>query len=264
MEGQKIVTVVGSGNVAAALLEVLHTFPFIQLNLVARNELTGDILAKKYNCNRIAHLYEINTSSDFLFLCVQDDQILSVCQEIPDIQGIVVHTSGSTDMQVLNKSTHYGVFYPMQTFSKEIDTDWSKVPLYIEGNSPAVEARLLELALILSPKVHFLNSQARMQLHIAAVFACNFTNLMLGSAADIMEQNGLSFSDLTSLVQCTLDKAFSVKNPHQVQTGPAVRNDSGTMTKHLQSLSAQSDLAEMYAFLSKKIIEKHLSKREED
>jgi predicted short-subunit dehydrogenase-like oxidoreductase (DUF2520 family) len=151
---------------------------------------------------------------------------------------------------------HYGVFYPMQTFSAQVPVQWSQVPIYIEGSTISIENELIELALRMSSKVQLLDSDARMQLHIAAIFACNFTNLMLGSAADLMMQNGLAFGDLKHLVESAVNKAFNAPHPDMVQTGPAVRNDKGIMDKHLKSLSLNPQLEEIYAFLSEQIQKK--------
>lgn len=257
MESIRRVVVVGSGNVATALLTGLSAVEVQISQLIARNALTGKMLAQKFGCEMTQDLQCIDREADAVFICVQDDQLPLLIPQIPVMDAIIVHTSGSTSLDIFDSfHKHFGVFYPMQTFSASLPVQWDQIPIYIEGSTPFVESKIMELALKLSPKVQFLASDARMQLHVAAVFACNFTNLMLGAAADLMQQNSLDFGDLKQLVECTVNKAFTANHPDEVQTGPAIRNDKGIMDKHLKSLSLSPQLEEIYAFLSEQIQKK--------
>ena len=254
MEAIKSVVIVGSGNVATALLAGLCNVGIKVSQLVARNPLTGKELSQKYGCEWVSDVRKVDQKTDAVFLCVQDDQLPYVISQLPKMEAILMHTSGSTGISVFRpQHKHFGVFYPMQTFSAQQPVQWTQIPVYLEGSNPQVEAKMLELALKMSSKVQFLSSESRMQLHVAAVFACNFTNLLLSAAADLMKQNGLEFNDLKQLVETTIEKAFAAGHPSDVQTGPAVRNDQSIINKHLKSLSLNPDLEKLYALLSEEI-----------
>lgn len=246
--------VVGSGNVATALMSGLYSSGIEVIQIVARNLLTGRDLGQKYGCQWVSDIAKVDINVDAIFLCVQDDELPLVVAQIPRTSAIIVHTSGSTDIGLFKPyHSSYGVLYPMQTFSSQKIPEWSLVPIYVEGCNAEIGNILRDLALKLSPRVHFLSSQSRMQLHVAAVFACNFTNLLLTAAADLMKQNGLEFSELQQLVETTVQKAFDAAYPAQVQTGPAVRRDQKIIEMHMKSLVNNPDLKEIYAFMTEQI-----------
>lgn len=248
------IAVVGSGNVATCLIRGLAERNFQVSQLISRNQISGKLLAERFSIPWSSDLRDLDPTMDAVFLCVQDDQLPMLAKSVPIGNYLVLHTSGSTDLNVLaGIHSHCGVFYPMQTFSAHIQIDWSEVPIYLECNHPEDETSLSRFSHLLSPKVFFQNSEERMRLHISAVFACNFTNLMLACAADLMQSNHLDFSDLKHLVKLTVNKAFDAVHPDDVQTGPAVRNDLQILEKHRKSLSLSPELQGIYAFLSEAI-----------
>jgi len=171
---------------------------------------------------------------------------------------MVVHTSGSTPMSVFEQYgiARYGVLYPLQTFSRQHGVNFLRVPIYVEGSSPLDTAELLFLARKLSMDVSQVDSEKRMLLHIAAVFACNFTNQMTVIAAQLVKNAGLSFASLKPLIEETYTKALAADNPYQVQTGPAVRGDMNTVQKHIDALSNQPLLQQIYRLISENIMKK--------
>jgi predicted short-subunit dehydrogenase-like oxidoreductase (DUF2520 family) len=169
--------------------------------------------------------------------------------------AIVVHTSGTQPMEVL-KSTgleNTGVFYPLQTFSKEKGIDWIKVPICVEASNPATERKLTELGQKLSRQVVLMNGDARKQVHLAAVFACNFTNHLWGVAQELLQQANVPAQLLEPLVQETVQKAFQFP-PFTVQTGPAQRGDTNTIQAHLHLLENQPRLQQLYQVLTNSIL----------
>ena len=162
------------------------------------------------------------------------------CESAPrpaSAKGLWLHTSGSVDMKVFDGVVDsYGVLYPMQTFSKDADVDMTEVPFFIEGCNGDVTRAIRELASSLSHKVLEVSSANRVKLHIAAVFACNFTNYMWAQSADILESIGADFSVMHPLIKATLDKTLTM-SPHDGQTGPARRGDVDIIKKHLSMLS---------------------------
>jgi predicted short-subunit dehydrogenase-like oxidoreductase (DUF2520 family) len=186
--------------------------------------------------------------------CIEETAV--ALGKIADKDSVVVHTSGSTDINVFKPyCASYGVLYPFQTFSKAKPvTDFSSVPVFIEGCSEDVLLKLRELAEKISGKVSVLDSAKRMGLHIAGAFSCNFVNSLLSCAFDICQQFGIDVCDLAPLVEKTVEKAFASGNPKEVQTGPAVRGDTVTVEKHLKFLQANPGLQQVYAVMSEHIM----------
>ena len=172
---------------------------------------------------------------------------------------LLVHTSGSTDLNVLQKfHERCGVLYPLQTFSFEKSVDWSQVPLLIETHQSQDLYSLQDLAQQLSQRVYVYSSAQRLSLHLAAVFACNFSNYCYDMAKQVVDGASVDFSLLYPLILETADKATQF-NPKDVQTGPALRQDQQILQMHQELLQKQQhgDLVEIYQKMSNAIQHRH-------
>ena len=154
-------------------------------------------------------------------------------------------------MKVFKSFTNCGVFYPLQTFNKSVDIAFSEIPLCIEANNPKFEKVLLKIGESLSNTVVKMNSEQRKQLHIAAVFACNFSNHMFAIADDILRKSNINFNLLHPLISKTI-KQIEKNSPKNVQTGPAKRNDKKIIESHLQFL--EKNQQELYKLITNSII----------
>ena len=165
----------------------------------------------------------------------------------------IVHTSGSVGTDVFQNREKFGVFYPIQSFNKTIDVNFNDIPICIESNNSELEKKLINLANSISNSAHLLNSKQREQLHIAAVFASNFTNHMMSISEEILNSNKMSFDLLKPLIRNTFEK---IKNnyPKDVQTGPAKREDYLIIEKHLELLKEYDDLQIIYSKITNHII----------
>lgn len=203
----------------------------------------------------------LHPEAEFSIIAVSDSAIPEVIANLPEMEGIVAHTSGSTPISVFEGSgiTRYGVFYPLQTFSKSKPLEYRKIPFYVEGADEDTIARLFALASLFSPHVYPADSCQRKALHIAGVLSCNFVNHLWTLSADFLAENGLNFADLLPLIEETLDKVKSLP-PHEAQTGPAVRGDSTILDSHLEILKEQPQLQEIYCLLSDSIHNRHYNR----
>jgi predicted short-subunit dehydrogenase-like oxidoreductase (DUF2520 family) len=250
------IVIVGTGNVAT---HIGHSFQSIDhVNLIQvfnhRNSRESKQFSKQFHCDLVSNYSSINTQADIYIIAVKDDAIAEVVKNIMPLKlrGIVVHTSGSVDMFVLiNASQNIGVYYPLQTFFKGANIDWQTTPVLIEGNSKSIETKLKKIANLVSKKVKVVDSKTRLQIHLAAVFACNFTNAMYVSAYEIIE-NSLSEKDtdlLLPIMQHSFQKLQKV-HPVKAQTGPAMRDDKLVMKKHLDLIKNNKQLTQVYKTLS--------------
>lgn len=192
-------------------------------------------------------------NADFYIMALSDDAIASISKELEHKKGLVVHTSGSTGIKALENNIHPGVFYPLQTFSKGRKIDFKEIPICIEAFYEDDYKLLNQLALSISNKVFRIDSVQRKSLHIAAVFANNFTNHMYRISEEICQQNNVPFELLHPLIIETADKMQEL-SPFLAQTGPARRNDIGTIEKHLNQLKIKKH-KKIYSLLSKSIQE---------
>ncbi len=192
--------------------------------------------------------------SDIILIAVSDDSIAQVAAEIPETTALIVHTSGSTGLEVLEPRERIGVFYPLQTFSKNKELNYKKIPFLIEAKLESDLKLLSTLPRALQAEHFSMNSKERAAYHLAAVFSNNFTNHILTEAETLCEQHRISFKLLKPLLKETIEKAFE-KGPENSQTGPAKRNDSKTIEKQLAALQT-TEQKELYTTLTK-AIQKH-------
>lgn len=251
---EKIV-LLGAGNVATQLGAALQENGRRILQVYSRTTGAAEILARKLDTDFTTDLNYIYPGADLYLFSLADNAMEDILKAFPLKDVFAVHTSGSLPVEILEEAgLRAGVFYPLQTFSKSIRPDFANIPLCIEAKTENHRQALLELASVLSHDVRFIDSQQRETIHIAAVFACNFTNHLFSIAEDILESKEISFDIMYPLIQETIRKAMQQK-PSLVQTGPAVRKDDKIIQKHLDQLSSLPGYRNLYNFISQSIIQ---------
>lgn len=250
----------GSGNVATHFAQALKLAGADLIQVWSKTLANAEALANVLGSIATDDLSAINPHADLYLICVKDDAITDVTKHLSAVKGTVIHTSGATPLSVLSTSgfNDYGVIYPLQTFSKKQAVDFKKVPLCIEADNETTLLALKNLASGLSEEVHEISSEDRKLLHLAAVYACNFTNHLYHLAATLLKRNDLSFSLLKPLIMQTAEKVQGEALPISLQTGPAIRNDELTMQRHLELISDFPVLTEVYETLSKSIKKTYL------
>jgi predicted short-subunit dehydrogenase-like oxidoreductase (DUF2520 family) len=259
------IVIIGAGNLAQHIAASFHSKAQVEVVQIFNHRKTGAAatFAKQHQQQLTTNYKNITTQADVYFICVKDDAIGDVVKNlIPlHLKGLVVHTSGSTDADILKKvSPRTGVYYPLQAFTKNAPINWQTTPLLIEGNTKSAVTTLNSLAALVSDTVKQCSTEKRLQLHLAAVFASNFTNALYASAFDLVE-NSLSKKD-TELLKPIMQQSFNklqTLSPKQAQTGPAMRNDKVVMKKHLQLLKTNKELSAIYKLLSQLIIKQQSS-----
>ena len=227
------VVLLGSGNVAQHLIEVMKNAPTIDLvQVFARNSKQLNHLLPS---SKIVSDYQKIAAADVYIISVSDNAIAEVSGKLPFENRLVVHTSGSSDLSVLDNKNRKGVFYPLQTFSKSKEINFSSIPICLEAENEAAYQLLEKLGNCISQKVVRINSEQRKSLHVAAVYVCNFVNHLYEIGKEICEQNNIAFEVLHPLIQETALKITKL-SPREAQTGPALRNDTKTIEKHLDFL----------------------------
>ena len=254
--GKERIVLIGAGNVATHLGVALQQAGWEIAQVYSRTEASASELANRLQVSFVTSIAEVCTDADIYIVSVKDDALPVLIPElVKGRNGMFVHTAGSVPMKVWkDHAPCHGVLYPMQTFSKQKPVDFSKVPFFLEGDGGETLAILRKLACSLSGKVYNATSEQRMALHMAAVFACNFTNHMYALSAHLLEKNGLPFDAMLPLIDETARKVHELA-PKAAQTGPAIRKDMDVMNKHLDMLSGEPELKELYEKISKSIQE---------
>lgn len=235
------VVVIGCGNVGTNLA---HALPLAghSTTLVSSRTLEG-----------------LPAAADVFIVAVKDDALRGVGERLFGLrpQAFVVHTAGSLTLNDL-PSPRRGVFYPLQTFSKQRMVDFRSLPIFIEAASDEDLATLQTLASSLTTRCYVMSSAERAYLHVAAVFCCNFANHLSTLAAGLLERHGIPFEVMLPLLDETINKLHTLP-PREAQTGPAVRHDEGVLRQQLALLSRESNtrLAEIYSLLSESIRQTH-------
>ena len=257
MATNKRIALIGAGNVATHLGKAWQQAGCTVVQVYSRTEQSASELATCLGVPFVTSLDEICTDADIYVVAVKD----AVLQElIPALvkgreAALFVHTAGSMPMAVWQGvAPRHGVLYPMQTFSKAREVDFTSVSFFVEANHQADKEALKELAGALSSKVYEATSAQRTYLHMAAVFACNFANHMYTLSARLLEKNGLPFDAMLPLIDETARKVHGL-HPHDAQTGPAIRGDENVMGKHLAMLADDPEVKEIYRIISNSIQE---------
>jgi len=248
------ITIIGSGNLATHLAAAFKNAGHAIVQVYSRDMRNASLLAYHVKAEAIDSLEQINPETDLFVIAVKDDAIEPIAAELAKYNKMIVHTSGATSLQILQKyAQNAGVFYPLQTFSKTRELNFNTVPLCIEGADDKIASTLNELAYTVSQNVYRVNSEQRKTLHLAAVFACNFPNYLYHMSQQLLAEKQLPFDLLRPLILETAEKVQE-HLPADVQTGPAVRNDEKTMASHLEQLQENPDLQAIYKLLSQGII----------
>jgi predicted short-subunit dehydrogenase-like oxidoreductase (DUF2520 family) len=225
------VVLIGQGNVASHLITAFQTSSVIEL--------------VEINSRQIEDI----PNSDITILAVSDAAINEVSSKLKSREGLIVHTSGTVNMDVINQKRK-GVFYPLQSFTKNTTIDFSKIPFCLEATHTE-DLELLDLLVkSIGEKSYHITSDQRKKLHLAAVFVNNFTNHMYQIGKDICDEHNVPFEILHPLIEETAKKVTSI-SPKAAQTGPAKRNDAQTIQSHLEQLNSQQQ--EIYQLLTKSI-----------
>ena len=257
MADNKRIVLVGAGNVATHLGVAWQKAGYEIAQVYSRTSASALELANRLGVGYTTSLEDLCADADVYVVMVKD----AVLQElIPTVvkgreDALFVHTAGSMPMSVWEgHAIRHGVLYPMQTFSKAREVDFSSVSFFVEANGEAELSVLKTMASALSPKVYEATSAQRTYLHMAAVFACNFANHMYALSARLLEKNGLPFDAMLPLIDETARKVHTL-HPQEAQTGPAVRRDANVMGKHMDMLADEPGIKDIYETISKSIQE---------
>lgn len=250
------VVILGSGNTATVLCEVIAKAGHQIVQIASRNEVNAQSLAGIYGAT-----YTSLTVSQFLeadiYIVALHDAALDHIEKIPALKNkFVVHTAGAVSINSLKGcSEKYGVIYPLQTLSK-FSNHIPEIPFLVDGNNQETLHRVLGFAKTLSKNVIEANDSERLNYHVAAVFVCNFTNHMYALTETFCGKERLDFKNLLPLINETTSRLKEV-SPFLSQTGPAIRDDIFTLNRHLQTLTAYPELKYIYLKLSESIIKFH-------
>jgi predicted short-subunit dehydrogenase-like oxidoreductase (DUF2520 family) len=243
------ITLIGSGNVAQHLIKAF-----------CKSELVEIVQVFSRKKEKLTHLLDSETivtdfsalkDADLFIIAVSDNAIAEVSRLLPFNNQLVVHTSGAASIETLDSKNRRGVFYPLQTFSKNKEIDFSLIPICLEAENTFDFRDLETVAKSISNAVFPINSEQRKALHVAAVFVNNFTNHLYQIGQEICEENQVPFEILKPLIQETAEKIKSL-DPIDAQTGPAKRNDSSTIEKHLEYLTNENQ-QNIYKILTQSI-----------
>jgi len=254
---QYSISFAGAGRVAGALCRELSSTGY-KIELIVSESI--DSCRSLAECCNALWSQELifPDSADVIIVSVPDHRLKGVLDRLRcGAHTLVAHTAGSIGLDVFpERIARKAIFYPLQTFSKERRVDFQDLPFFLESSDKKSSTTLEEIAKSIGGKVYYADTEHRMTLHLAAVFACNFTNHMLTVGKEVALKSGFPFEILVPLINETILKAIEL-GPEKSQTGPAVRNDKNIIEKHLKLLSFSSDMQRTYSDMTRAIIEYH-------
>ncbi|GAB3018997.1 DUF2520 domain-containing protein [Cyclobacterium sediminis] len=253
------VSVIGTGNVAWHLSSALENAGHEILEVYGRNIHKANQLASRlYATEAQDHLDFTESHAKLFIIAVSDQAVPSVAEAILLPEGsILVHTSGTLALNILSYSSadYIGILYPLQGFTKTRELSFEEVPFLLESADKGTLKTLKKLCKSLKSPAYEIRSKERKSIHVAAVFAANFTNHMVFLAESIMKRQGLEFDILKPLIIEQMNKTLQL-GAAEAQTGPAIRDDIDTLENHHDFLAYNNQLAEIYRSISQSIIDR--------
>ena len=254
------ISLIGSGKTATALGKALLDCGHQIVQVWSRSEENADQLAAMLHATSTSDLSQIKAEADIYIVAVKDDAIEDIVRRIKVGDKTIAHTSGIKSGELLKDAgSNYGIFYPFVSMTKETQVDFKKALMMIEGSNEATRDLLLSLAHTISDNVKAVDESQRQTLHLAAVFANNFTNHIYSIAEKILVEKRLSFDDLRPLIASHIQNVLA-HSPSELQTGPAIRGDQSTLDIHMDLLKAHPDYKEIYSLLTTSIQDIHTTK----
>ncbi|HET8886611.1 MAG TPA: DUF2520 domain-containing protein [Salinimicrobium sp.] len=247
------VVILGTGNVATHLFNAFFNSEKAVI-IQVYNHQPENLKAFAEKTSTTTSLNSLK-KADVYLIALKDDVIEKIAAQLQDLDGIVVHTSGSVGIDVLKKFNRRGVFYPLQTFSKSKEVNFEEAPICLEAGSETDFVTLKKLAESISKNVFPISSEQRKSLHLAAVFVSNFVNHMYVMGEEICKEKMVPFEILQPLIKETANKVTTLK-PSEAQTGPAIRKDQKTIDAHFSVLENERQ-KEIYTLLTKSIQQFH-------
>ncbi len=249
---------VGAGRLATQFAKALHQRGHTIEAVYSRTMASAKELCREVDSSPTDDITSLPLYADAYILAVKDAALPTLIPLLAEGREgrPMFHTAGSMPMSVFGGLRHHGVIYPMQTFSKERDVDFSHLPIFIEANNYLSLHVARMVAEAVSDRVEELGSEERRHLHLAAVFACNFSNHCYTLAANILERHGLPFDVMLPLIEETARKVNGM-HPRLAQTGPAVRYDENVISAQEALLADQPMAQQVYALMSRSIHEEN-------
>lgn len=242
------IAIIGSGNVAHHLTKAFKEAQIPIAQIFGRNEKELSVISTKFS---VPFSTQKLIDADLYIIAVSDSSIPEVSKIIEKENSIVAHTSGSVSINSLQGNYRKAVFYPLQTFSKSKDLDYSKIPFFIDAENEADKEMLKNLALNISKNVMLADDEKRKYIHLTAVFACNFVNHLYARAKEISDSQNIPFEYFLPLIDETTQKIHELE-PKLAQTGPAKRGDEKVLQTH-ESLITEEEKLKIYKTLNESI-----------
>ncbi|MGB0165708.1 MAG: DUF2520 domain-containing protein [Luteibaculum sp.] len=189
------------------------------------------------------------------FLCVPDDEIAAVSEDIAVPNCLFCHVSGTKALAEIRAPQRAVAYFFQSISAADEKLDFSKIDCFLEYESDKHGKLLKQIVRSLGNPTHELKSEAREKLHLCGVLINNFGNQLLDIASVLLKKEGISMEVLQSLYLKTFEKALQL-GPKNSQTGPAKRKDAGTIDKHLKILGQMDSHSEkLYRIFTERIQE---------
>ncbi len=246
------VTIIGAGNLGSNLAKAFYNKNEKIVQIISKSITSAKETAQIVKADFATNLDELKPA-DFYILCVPDDKIEQVASHKNLKDKTILHTSGAVDIAILSKNTsNYGAYYPLQTFKKGIFPNFAEIPICIEGSNYELRKKLELLAMKICDNIYIMDSKNRLYTHLAAVMSNNFINHLMYLTSNLLEEKKIPKEILFTILKTTFEN-FDNEDLHAIQTGPARRNDTKTIEKHLELLNNHDNIKTLYKAISSSI-----------
>ncbi len=250
------IVLIGAGNIATFFASKIKKSTFEIVQIISKNEEHAKTLASSIACKYANTINDIDSTADIIILATPDTYLLELNNLLCFKNKVVIHTAGSIALKELqNISEHIACIWPVQSIHKN-RLPQNEVPLVVNATDAVSKIVVLDVANAISSIVEYCNDEQKEYLHLACVFANNFTNHMVALSEQLCVENKVPFELLQQLIKDTFEK-INVQSPHNLQTGPAIRNDENTIEKHLLLLKDKPHMLDIYKAITRSIQDKN-------
>ncbi len=251
------IAIIGSGNIATYFATKLFEGGHTIVQIISPTLENAQALASRFHCAYSSNTNELSDQAEMCILAVKDDIIKTILLQTDFKNKFLIHTAGSVTLNDLSgASPNLGCMWCMYSINKNHLPERTNIPLIINAANNDTLEKIKTLADCISSSVYSLSDEQKLTAHLAAVFANNFANHMFTIGQDILQQEQIPFDLLIPLIENTVEK-LTYTSPDKLQTGPAIRNDKGTMAKHIELLKSHDDYRNIYTLLTESIQKKH-------
>jgi predicted short-subunit dehydrogenase-like oxidoreductase (DUF2520 family) len=247
-------SIIGTGNIACFFGSRLVAAGHRCACIYGRDQLAAKQLAATLEAGAYRDIKDIpDGEADICFLAVSDTAINSIASQLSFKRTVLIHTAGAVSLDAIGTAaTDAAILWPIYSIIKTIQPSHRNIPCAYEASTEKADLFAQLAGNAITDLLFIAKYEQRKWLHLAAVLGNNFINHLMAICEQICAENDLPFATLLPIIHQTFDR-MKYASPKEVQTGPAVRRDTGTIHQQLALLGNHPYWQKIYLAITESI-----------